>query len=484
MKHENLQKDVNLYDLIDMVHIPGVNPVFAALVERLKTGDLQHCIDAYKRKERTYHEELFMKHYRAGQNPPLYWFHLTQYNAWQWRITNIEPVPGNYLRRNEILPRDIIDQITRELVDPDKVITMKAVHSDLLNKTVDLQFVRYSPGHLFGTVRENPDTAEVRDNRNRFTLEENMDVAYRVFFQYVQKFPEVNKSFILWFLDQALSLLNKPGTVKNGKIPPGKIKPFSIKSIKKDKIAADRSYRHAHQDVNLYDLIRFSHVREVNRIFALKLEELKTGELGECIDTYTSRREKYFREMFTDFSRPEKKLENQGDPRLYWFDLSKFAWADWGITRIRPWPPPVEPFYIIPDDIINCIIMYHDVDPDRVITLEAVPSVLSGKKVDISFVYSSSNHLFGTIRENTGDYEYQSPGDDHDPDKEQELVYRLLFHCLYKFPEMKEVFIQVYLNNLLPVIQKHEKKLGKKKVKLKLPNKSKIERSEKTTLLR
>ena len=70
MKHDNLQKDVNLYDLIDLVHIPEVNRVFAELVERLETGDLQPCIDAYKRKERTYYEELFIKHYRAGQKPP------------------------------------------------------------------------------------------------------------------------------------------------------------------------------------------------------------------------------------------------------------------------------------------------------------------------------------------------------------------------------------------------------------------------------
>jgi hypothetical protein len=100
-----------------------------------------------------------------------------------------------------------------------------------------------------------------------------------------------------------------------------------------------------------------------------------------------------------------------------------------------------------------------------VITLEAVPSVLSGKKVDINFVYSSSNHLFGTIRENIGDYKYQSPEDDHDPEMDQGLVYRLLFHVLYKFPEMKEAFIELYFDSLLPVLKKHDKKLRKKKVK-------------------
>jgi hypothetical protein len=295
-----------------------------------------------------------------------------------------------------------------------------------------------------------------------------MDQAFRVFFHYVPKFPEINKSFIVWFLDQALSLMDDPQTGKNAKSAAGKIKPFSTKLIEKDKIAAHRSYRHAHQDVNLYELIKFSHVPEVNRIFALKLEELKTGELGERIDAYKTRHEKFFQEMFTDVSQREKKLEKKESPRLYWFDLSKFAAADWGITRIRPWPAPGEPHLIIPEDIINCITMYHDVDPDRVITQEAVPSVLSGKRVDINFVFSSSNHLFGTIRENTGDYQYQFPEDDYDPDKEQELVYRLLFHCLYKFPEMKEAFIEAYFDRLLPVLKKHDKKLQKKKVKLKV----------------
>ena len=35
MKHHNLQKDVNLYDLIDLVHIPEANRVFTELVKRL-----------------------------------------------------------------------------------------------------------------------------------------------------------------------------------------------------------------------------------------------------------------------------------------------------------------------------------------------------------------------------------------------------------------------------------------------------------------
>jgi hypothetical protein len=336
-----------------------------------------------------------------------------------------------------------------------------------LNKTVDLQFVRYAPGHLFGTVRENPDTAKVRDNRERVTLEGDMELAYRVFFHYVQKFPELNKAFVIGFLDQALSILTDTETGQDGKISTRKIKPFSTKSMEQDNIAASRPYRHVHQDVNLYELIRFSHVPEVNRIFSLKLEELKNGELEENIDTYKSRHEKYFQAMFTGFSRREKKLEKKGYPRLYWFDLSKFASADWGMTRIRPWPSPVEPYYIIlPEDIINCITTFHCVDPDRVITLEAVPSVLSGKKVDISFVYSSSNHLFGTVRENISDWEYQFTGDDHDLTMDQGLVYRLLFHFLYKFPEMKEAFIKLYLGGLLPVLKKHEKKLRKKKVKL------------------
>jgi hypothetical protein len=36
------------------------------------------------------------------------------------------------------------------------------------------------------------------------------------------------------------------------------------------------------------------------------------------------------------------------------------------------------------------------------------------------------------------------------------------------FPEMKEYFIKAYFEGLLPVLKKHEKKLWKKKVKLKV----------------
>lgn len=450
MLYKNMNKDVNLYDLIDLVHIPGINRVFASLAARLKIGDLQPCIDAYQRKERMYYEELFINNYRAGQNPPLYWFQLTQYDAWQWRITHMAPTPENSLLRHEILPRDIIERITRELVDPDKIITMKAVHSNSLNKTVDLQFVRYSSSHILGTVRENPDTAKVQHNENRVTLEGDMELAYRVFIHYTQKFPGLNKFFIQGFLKQVLPTLMEMETGQDEKIPKRKIKPFSTYTVGQDNIATWVPYHYVNQDVNLYELIRFSHVQEVNRVFALKLEELKTSELKENIEAYKSRCEKYFQAMFKGFSRQEKKLEKQGYPRLYWFDLSKFAMADWGMTRIRPWPPPYEPCYVIlPDDIVQYITMYYPVNPDRAVTLEAVPSVLLGKKVDLSFVYSSSNHLFGTVRENISDWEDRFTGENDAMVMDRELSYRLFFHYLHKFPHLNEKFIQIYLNRLL-----------------------------------
>ena len=204
MLYKNMNKDVNLYDLIDLVHIPAVNPVFASLLERLKIGDLRPCFDAYQRKMNIFYNHLFINHFQAGQNPPLYWFHLTRYDTWEWRITHMVPTPENILLRHEILPRDIIDEITRELVDPDKIITMKAVYSNSLNKTVDLQFVRYSSSHIFGTVREKPDSAEDLYNENRVTLEGDMELAYRIFFHYMQKYPGLNNFFIHGFLEEVL----------------------------------------------------------------------------------------------------------------------------------------------------------------------------------------------------------------------------------------------------------------------------------------
>ena len=217
-------------------------------------------------------------------------------------------------------------------------------------------------------------------------------------------------------------------------------------------------YYHFSQDVNLYELINFSHIQEVNRVFALKLEELKTSSLEENIEAYKNRCENYFQVMFNRFSRQEKKLEKQGYPRLYWFDLSKFFTADWSITRIKPCPPAYQPYYfIIPVDIIQYITMYYPVNPDRVVTLEAIPSSLSGKKVDISFVYSSTNHLFGTVRENISDWEDRFTREKEVMDRK--VPYRLFFHYLHKFPHINEKFIQQYLNCLLPVL-KHAERSG------------------------
>lgn len=85
----------------------------------------------------------FLKHLHDRHNINLnyvfcsdgfYWFELTQFDEWQWRMTYIEPKPPPHMHYYQVLPRGVIDGMAHTLVNPDKVITMKAVHSRSLNK--------------------------------------------------------------------------------------------------------------------------------------------------------------------------------------------------------------------------------------------------------------------------------------------------------------------------------------------------------------
>jgi hypothetical protein len=422
-KHGTL--DADIVELFDLVHIPEINKVFALKIEELKGSDLRQCIQDYQRKREMYYQDLFVTHYREGE---LYWFELTRYREWDWRMTKISPASLSYRSEYDILPWDVIDQIIDYPVNPDKVNTLEALHSDMLNKTVRLQFVRTSLKHIIGTVREKPGYLNVQGKKESISLnllDENLEIAQQVFFHSLPKSPFLNDVFTQGNLASMM---------------PAWLNQFN--AGEKEQLSKDLS-----GDVNLYELINLVRVPEINKIFALKLKELKQGELKKCIENYQRKQAEYMKKLFTNRLQQEKEGGKEGKPRLYWVELSRYVGMDWGITAIIPGPPPHEPYFLLlPQDIINRITQITDfpINPDKVNTLESEVSELFDRWVDLEFVRSSSNYLFGTVRGSIVDEQQKNNGVRFSIENEVKMVYREFFSYLDRDPQLKEEFFKLY----------------------------------------
>jgi hypothetical protein len=209
--YKDVSKNISIYELISLVHIPEVNKIIESALEELRRGTFSPCILDYESKKKNYYQSLFEDLYpgEGEGSDGFYWFELTQFDEWQWRMTSIEPKPPPHMHYYQVLPRDVIDGMAHTLVNPDKVITMKAVHSRSLNKKVDLQFVKFSPIHMFGTVRENLDDWQEVFNGDRDVLEKDLDAAFRLFFYYLHKYPDLNKEFMQRYIKKMIPKLKE-----------------------------------------------------------------------------------------------------------------------------------------------------------------------------------------------------------------------------------------------------------------------------------
>jgi len=206
--------------------------------------------------------------------------------------------------------------------------------------------------------------------------------------------------------------------------------------------------------VNIYELVEHSHVPDFNRILALKLEEIKSGVLKADIEAYKNKVNLYKGVLFGRAGSGLKEGNEDRYPRLYWFELSKFAEDDWGITIIDPWPPPFEPYYeILPPDIIQAITLV-PVALGLLVGSDAVPSFWLNKKVDLRYIWCSSNHIVGTVRENISEWEQGLESGIISRDAGVEFLYRVLLRVLSRHPGLETEFMQDYAAEMLPKIKK------------------------------
>jgi hypothetical protein len=202
-------------------------------------------------------------------------------------------------------------------------------------------------------------------------------------------------------------------------------------------------------DFNIYDLIKLSHIPEINHPLKLTLAGIEDGPLTESVKAYKKETDLLMEQLFTQELINQLRDPENIYPPLYWFELSAYRSDDWGLTLIDPSPPAHDPhFAIMPQDIIDHLSSY-PVDREKVVALEAVFSKHTQKKMDIRFQRFSENHIAGTVRLNTGKYKetiklYDSM-DRESLLKDLELPFQLFLFYLYHFPWFRKEFIKYFL---------------------------------------
>jgi hypothetical protein len=480
--------EIDLYQLIDLVHVPEVNREFAETVTKwLEKGVAGAEIEDYNRKKKVYFDMLFArvcqrpvkkKRGRLPGTTSFYWFELQRYDEYAWRPVNMKPFEQAYNHQYEILPMDIIEKMAEFPVDPEQVITLKGVRSTLLHKVVDVEFVRFSNAHMFGTV-EGRGPEKIR-------WEGDLGAAFLAFFDYRDRFPDKVMDFVQEYAENLMPTLledvPKPGTRPTGTVrlrledpELDIIPPTGLSGPEEDG-----------KDVDLFQLIRLSQVPEFKHLLSLKLGGLKYGPLIRSVLDYEVKKLSYLVKLMahlgielTDMDLIEKyrervkmgkapktgKLksireceglldffETVPSPKVYWFVLSKFYPNDWGVTDISPYPPPVDTHKeVLPPSLFEKIIDT-PVDPHRVITDTLVTPDLLEKKVDVLWVRYSSNCVMGAVRENIAEWisllTEKKEFLEANPGKKRAAYYHALFHYMRKHPEAARSFITTFMSEI------------------------------------
>jgi hypothetical protein len=151
MPYENVEKDTDIVDLMAYERIPSVKEELISQFEKIKKGSLGQSIDRFQDSRRDFYVALYRDN-PGRRDDNVYWFELIRYSEMEWRIHHLKPDPPPFTPAVRILPQDIIRQITDSRVDPEQQVSIKAVDPLQADKTVDIDFVRYSYNYIFGIM--------------------------------------------------------------------------------------------------------------------------------------------------------------------------------------------------------------------------------------------------------------------------------------------------------------------------------------------
>ncbi|MCP5051369.1 MAG: hypothetical protein GY940_29655 [bacterium] len=213
--------------------------------------------------------------------------------------------------------------------------------------------------------------------------------------------------------------------------------------------------------VNLYDLVKYVHVPQVNQIFALTVAMLNKGKKDK-IKSYKWNVHRALKEMATDNRRSRARAGKMEYPPLYKFEMSPYSHGDWGLTTVSPWPPPFNPpILMLPQDIIDQLIHY-PVDPQIIISRKGIYSQSAKKAMDIHFIRQSESHIFGIMRDNIDPWEEKLKHPERitpeELEEDSELAYQLHLYYLHRSPAFREEYIREFLTEMLPRLEEMKQK--------------------------
>lgn len=244
--------------------------------------------------------------------------------------------------------------------------------------------------------------------------------------------------------------------------------------------------------INLYQLIHYSHLDGVNRDLNAIRSMMKSEKYEKDLEEFTGQEvatmfrlvlymlsDRYnidvkdISEAINPVLEKERKQAKptvtglvQGKPvfpPIYKFQLAPYGPGDWGVTIIRPFPPHFVPHYeIIPADLIEQLSRL-PVDPETVIrgtvTITLDDDLDTPYRVlDLCVTRMSEIHIMGVVSEHLGQWREKLMGEETDWIKElesdPEAVDPLFTYMLYNDPEFSDAFIEAFVNEKLPELQK------------------------------
>jgi hypothetical protein len=337
--------------------------------------------------------------------------------------------------------------------------------SELLDKEVELNFIRYSNTHIFGTVQECPPTQDnlkkaEKDPPKKATWEDDLQNTFVAFYDFWEKFPEKTNEFIKTFIaglsPEAMAELDEARAASIREL----VEKLTVKKmldlLTQDKTVEEKQDKTVTttipnpgdveitpaefsnepdngQDVDLYRLIKLSQLPEFNKLLKLKLGEIKDGVLMEEVSRYEAEKS-YYLDLLPVCLAPRVMGKSLG---AYLFILSKFKPDDWSLTRISPWPSPCEQHkQILPLSAVDRL-GKTVVAPDRIMEISMDRQGPLRKKLDILFVHYSSTCIIGVVSEDGNAMENQT---------EEEKETRRLFLRMQYSTELAKEFIRGFMD--------------------------------------
>ncbi len=209
--------DAPLYALIDKAQLAYFNRLLGYKLEWAKVV-MKEAVDIYTTRQESIKQRLFYdliekrKKEEVSPYPPVYWFELTTFAPGDWGMTKISPWPPDFMTYYENLSPDVIAGITdieTYPIDTEEIYLLDNVEAGMLNKRLDVRFVRCASNHVIGTVTENIEWIREMLENPGDPSQWDEETAFRKFFQYLYDYPAFHEEFIEAFETELLPRLKE-----------------------------------------------------------------------------------------------------------------------------------------------------------------------------------------------------------------------------------------------------------------------------------